>query len=99
VCDSGSQAYITSILEVGTDSCSCSMPGISASTSCTRADSTGEGCLQPVPAVDVKKDANGNFYLVDRGCNRIGKFRANGTLVFTGEAWVRIHSTSIVPRA
>jgi hypothetical protein len=31
---------------------------------------------------DLKQDINGNFWLADRGWNRIGKFRSNGTLVF-----------------
>jgi hypothetical protein len=31
----------------------------------------------------LTKDGNGNFWLCDRGTHRIGKFRSNGTFVFT----------------
>jgi hypothetical protein len=83
VCDSGSQANITAIVEVGEDS----ILVLDANNKRVhKLHRSGQhrrrlvsGLSQPA---DLKQDANGNFWLVDRGWNRIGKFRSNGTLVF-----------------
>jgi hypothetical protein len=83
VSDSGSQAYVSSILEVGDDSL---LVLDAANKRIHKLHRNGQhrrrlvsGLSQPA---DLKQDENGNFWLVDRGIHRIGKFRSNGTLVF-----------------
>jgi len=84
VCDSGSQAYVTALVEVAEDSL---LVLDAANRRVHKLHRSGQhrrrlvsGLSQPV---DLKQDTNGNLYLVDRGLHRIGKFRSNGTLVFT----------------
>jgi hypothetical protein len=83
VCDSGSEANITAILEVGNDSI---LVLDAHNKRIHKLHRSGQhrrrlvsGLSQPA---DLKRDSSGNFWLVDRGWNRIGKFRPNGTLVF-----------------
>jgi hypothetical protein len=83
VSDSGSRANITSVLEVGEDSI---LVLDAHNRRVHKLHRSGQhrrrlvsGLSQPV---DLKRDSSGNFWLVDRGWNRIGKFRSNGTLVF-----------------
>jgi hypothetical protein len=83
VSDSGSEANITAIVEVGEDSI---LVLDAHNKRVHKLHRSGQhrrrlvsGLSQPA---DLKRDANGNFWLVDRGWNRIGKFRSNGTLVF-----------------
>jgi hypothetical protein len=84
VTDSGSQAYVTSILEVGDDSL---LVLDAHNKRVHKLHRNGQhrrrlvsGLSQPMGLI---KDDNGNLWLVDRGWHRIGKFRSNGTLVFT----------------
>jgi hypothetical protein len=81
--DSGSQANITAIVEVGEDSI---LVLDAHNKRVHKLHRSGQhrrrlvsGLSQPT---DLKRDSSGNFWLVDRGWNRIGKFRSNGTLVF-----------------
>jgi DNA-binding beta-propeller fold protein YncE len=81
--DSGSQVNITAILEVGEDSI---LVLDAHNKRVHKLHRSGQhrrrlvsGLSQPA---DLKQDTNGNFWLVDKGWNRIGKFRSNGTLVF-----------------
>jgi len=83
VSDSGSQANVTAIVELGEDSI---LALDAANKRVHKLHRSGEhrrrlvsGLSEPV---DLKQDANGNFWLVDKGWNRIGKFRSSGTLVF-----------------
>ena len=84
VSDSGSNAYVTAMLEVGSDSL---LVLDAHNKRIHKLHRSGQhrrrlvsGLSQPV---DIKRDTNDNLWLVDRGWNRLGKFRANGTLVFT----------------
>ena len=82
--DSGSQAYVTAILETGDDS----LLVLDARGKCIhKLSRTGQNRRRLVSnltlPVALSKDAHDNLWLVDRGTNRIGKFRSNGTLVFT----------------
>jgi hypothetical protein len=84
VTDSGSQAYVTSILEVGNDSL---LVLDAHNKRIHKLHKSGQhrrrlvsGLSQPM---GLTRDANSNYWLVDRGWHRIGKFRSNGTLVFT----------------
>jgi hypothetical protein len=83
VSDSGSQASVTAIVEVGEDSI---LVLDAHNKRVHKLHRSGQhrrrlvsGLSQPT---DLKQDTNGNFWLVDKGWNRIGKFRSNGTLVF-----------------
>ncbi len=83
VADSGSEANVTAVLEVGNDSL---LVLDAANKRVHKLHRSGQhrrrlvsGLSQPT---DLKRDANGNFWLADRGWHRIGKFRSNGTLVF-----------------
>jgi DNA-binding beta-propeller fold protein YncE len=83
VADSGSQANVTAILEVGNDSV---LVLDAANKRIHKLHKSGQHRRRLVsnlsqPA-DLKRDDNGNLWLADRGWNRIGKFRSNGTLVF-----------------
>jgi DNA-binding beta-propeller fold protein YncE len=83
VSDSGSQAKVTAILEVGNDSL---LVLDAANRRVHKLHRSGQNRRKLVsnlsqPA-DLKRDDNGNLWLADRGWNRIGKFRSNGTLVF-----------------
>ena len=83
VSDSGSQAYITAILEVGEDSL---LILDAANKRVHKLHRNGQNRRRLVSNLSqpsgLARDESGNFYLVDRGLHRIGKFRSNGTLVF-----------------
>jgi hypothetical protein len=83
VTDSGSQAKVTALLEVGNDSL---LVLDAANKRVHKLHRSGQHRRRLVSnlsqPMDLKRDANGNFWLVDKGWHRIGKFRSNGTLVF-----------------
>jgi sugar lactone lactonase YvrE len=84
VTDSGSQAYVTAILEVGEDSI---LVLDARNRRIHKLHKGGQNRRRLVSNLSIPcgitRDANGNFWLVDKGIHRIGKFRSNGTLVFT----------------
>jgi hypothetical protein len=83
VSDSSSQAYVTSILEVSDDSV---LVLDARNKRIHKLHRNGQGRRRLVSnlslPMDLKKDANGNVWLVDKGLHRIGKFRSDGTPVF-----------------
>jgi len=83
VSDSGSQANITAILEVGEDSL---LILDAANRRVHKLHRNGQNRRRLVSNLSqpsgLTRDENGNFWLVDKGIHRIGKFRSNGTLVF-----------------
>jgi DNA-binding beta-propeller fold protein YncE len=83
VTDSGSQAKVTAILEVGNDSL---LVLDAQNKRVHKLHKSGQHRRRLVSNLSqpmgLTKDTNGNFWLVDRGLHRIGKFRPNGTLVF-----------------
>jgi len=84
ISDSGSQAYVTAILETSDDSL---LVLDARNRRIHKLSSTGENRRGLVSNLSiptgVAKDDNGNLWLVDKGVHRIGKFRRDGTLVFT----------------
>ena len=84
VTDSGSQAYVTSVLEVGNDSL---LVLDARNKRIHKLHRNGQGRRRLVSNLSlpmgITKDDDGNFWLVDKGLDRIGKFRSNGTPVFT----------------
>ncbi len=81
--DSGSQANVAAILEVGEDSILVLDAANKRVHKLHRSGQHRRGLVSGLSEpTDLKQDTNGNFYLVDRGLHRIGKFRSNGTLVF-----------------
>jgi sugar lactone lactonase YvrE len=84
VSDSGSQAYVTSVLEVGSDSV---LVLDARNKRVHKLHRNGQGRRRLVSNLSLPmgltRDDDGNFWLVDKGLHRIGKFRSNGTLVFT----------------
>ncbi|MBM3330901.1 T9SS type A sorting domain-containing protein [candidate division WOR-3 bacterium] len=84
VTDSGSQAKVTAILAVGNDSL---LVLDAQGKRVHKLHKNGQNRRRLVSnlsqPMDLKRDTNGNFWLVDKGWHRIGKFRSNGTLVFT----------------
>jgi photosystem II stability/assembly factor-like uncharacterized protein len=83
VSDSGSQARITAVLEVGSDSL---LVLDAQNRRIHKLHRNGQNRRRLVSNLSqpagLTRDANGNFWLVDKGWHRIGKFRSNGTLVF-----------------
>ena len=83
VTDSGSQAYVTAVLEVGNDSI---LVLDARNKRVHKLHRNGQGRRRLVSGLSVPmgltRDDDGNYWLVDEGINRIGKFRSNGTLVF-----------------
>ena len=83
VSDSGSQAYVTAVLEVGNDSI---LVLDARNKRVHKLHRNGQGRRRLVSGLsapmEITKDDDGNFWLVDKGIHRIGKFRSNGTLVF-----------------
>ncbi|HTW92356.1 MAG TPA: FlgD immunoglobulin-like domain containing protein [bacterium] len=83
VTDSGSLAYVTSILEVGNDSI---LVLDARNKRVHKLHKSGQGRRRLVSGLSepmgLTRDDDGNFWLVDKGLHKIGKFRSNGTLVF-----------------
>jgi hypothetical protein len=83
VSDSGSPAYVTAILEVGNDSL---LVLDARNKRIHKLHKNGQNRRRLVSNLTlptgITRDGNGNFWLVDKGVNRIGKFRRDGTLVF-----------------
>jgi DNA-binding beta-propeller fold protein YncE len=84
VADSGSEACVTAILEVSDDSL---LVLDAANRRVHKLHKDGQHRRRLVsnlsqPA-DLKRDENGNLWLVDKGTSKIGKFRSDGSLVFT----------------
>jgi len=84
VADSGSEACVTAILEVSDDSL---LVLDAANRRVHKLHKDGQHRRRLVSnlsePVDLKRDENGNLWLADRGTSKIGKFRPDGTLVFT----------------
>jgi sugar lactone lactonase YvrE len=84
VTDSGTQAYVTAILEVSDDSL---LILDARNKRIHKLHRNGQNRRRLVSNLSipagVTRDENGNFWLVDKGIHKIGKFRSNGTLVFT----------------
>jgi hypothetical protein len=84
VTDSGSAAYVTAILEVGNDSL---LVLDARNRRIHKMHRSGQNRRRLVSSltlpVALVQDSHSNFWLVDKGVSRIGKFRRDGTLVFT----------------
>jgi len=84
VTDSGSQAYVTAILETKDDSLLVLDARNRRIHKLHRNGQKGRRLVSGLSLpVGVTRDDNGNLWLVDRDISRIGKFRRDGTLVFT----------------
>lgn len=84
VSDSGSQAYVTAILETKDDSLIILDARNKRIHKLHRNGQKGRRLVSGLSLpIDVTKDDNDNFWLVDKALDRIGKFRWDGTLVFT----------------
>jgi len=84
VADSGSEACVTAILKVESDSI---LVLDAHNKRVHKLHKDGQHRRRLVsnlsePA-DLKRDENGNLWLADRGISKIGKFRPDGSLVFT----------------
>jgi hypothetical protein len=81
--DSGSQAYVTSILEVSNDSV---LVLDARNKRIHKLHRNGQGRRRLVSNLSlpmcITKDDDGNLWLADKGIHRIGKFRSDGTPVF-----------------
>jgi len=84
VADSGSEACVTAILEVESDSI---LVLDAHNKRVHKLHKDGQHRRRLVSnlsePVDLKRDENGNLWLADRGTSKIGKFRPDGSLVFT----------------
>jgi hypothetical protein len=84
VTDSGSEAYVTAILEVGNDSL---LVLDARNKRIHKMHKSGQNRRRLVSnltlPVALVQDSHSNFWLVDKGIHRVGKFRRDGTLVFT----------------
>jgi hypothetical protein len=97
VTDSGSQAKVTAILGVGNDSL---LVLDAQGKRVHKLHKNGQNRRRLVSNLSqpmgLTRDANGNFWLVDKGLHKIGKFRSSGTLVFTrgglGDDTLHFHS-------
>jgi hypothetical protein len=82
--DSGSQAYVTAVLETRDDSL---LVLDARGRRIHKLSSTGQNERRLVSnltlPVALARDGTGDLWLVDKGTNRVGKFRSDGTLVFT----------------
>jgi photosystem II stability/assembly factor-like uncharacterized protein/sugar lactone lactonase YvrE len=83
VTDSGSQAYVTAVLEVGNDSI---LVLDARNKRVHKLHRGGQGRRRLVSGLSapmgLTRDDDGNFWLLDKGTSRVGKFRSDGTLVF-----------------
>jgi DNA-binding beta-propeller fold protein YncE len=83
VTDSGSNAYVTAVLEVGDDSLLVLDARNKRIHKLNRNGQKGRRLVSGLSLpVGVTRDESGNFWLVDKGLDRVGKFRRDGTLVF-----------------
>ena len=84
VSDSGSPAYVTAILELSDDSI---LVLDARNKRIHKMHKSGQNRRRLVSnlslPVALVQDSHSNFWLADKGVSRIGKFRRDGTLVFT----------------
>ena len=84
VADSGTSAYVTALLEVSGESL---LVLDARSRRIQKLSKDGRSQRRLVSNLTLPtalaRDENENLWLVDKGTNRVGKFRADGTLVFT----------------